>query len=68
MKWEYTVKEEIFGLAQEEMEAFLNRMGEQGWELIYISSSHRTFVFKRPKIDTTAELDKLIRDTHPERR
>jgi hypothetical protein len=57
-QWEYAVKSrrELGGSADGELSASLNKMGEEGWELVTIdvggtpaNASRTTYVFKRPK-------------------
>lgn len=45
-KWEY--KSVSFTASHSEVESMLNRLGEQGWELVALHEYH--YVFKRPKM------------------
>lgn len=46
--WEYLIEEAPCGLDGEE----LDKLGTQGWELIYISPRGTRWVFKRPSNET----------------
>ncbi len=57
LKWEYRVQTigSIFGTKDENIEALLNEMGEEGWEITHVytpeGSGKITIVAKRPLTD-----------------
>jgi hypothetical protein len=48
-RWEYRVlsREQVLKLGQKDLEAGLNRLGDQGWDLV---SADREYIFKRPRV------------------
>ena len=58
-KWEYKVltKDEIAELANKDLAAGLNKLGEEGWELVVVDTS---YIFKRPKNSPPAGVKRRI--------
>ncbi len=49
MQWEYMVTEDEEYMGQQEAQKYLDEKGNEGWELIHVSQSMRTFIMKREK-------------------
>lgn len=49
MIWEYLVYSAEEWEGETETQKYLNECGLEGWELVHISASLRTYIFKRPK-------------------
>lgn len=47
MKWEYLIDENE-DYERSYIEKELNKYGQDGWELVHVSQSLRTYFFKRP--------------------
>ena len=59
-KWEY-INAIIDDTPDANVMAFLNKYGEEGWELVTVAPSGRAFVFKR-------QIEKLSCDENPQPR
>ena len=52
MKWEYYVeKYDESPIDDDTFLPWLCDMGDEGWELIHVSHSLRTYIFKRPRTE-----------------
>jgi hypothetical protein len=47
-EWEYLVDQHDEGLVESTMQELFNQRGAEHWELVHVSASFRTFIFKRP--------------------
>ena len=58
-QWEYRVlsKGEIFSLGKRDLAAGLNKLGDEGWELVVFETS---YIFKRPKVQPAAGVKRRI--------
>jgi hypothetical protein len=48
MKWEYLVYDHEEWIGESDISNWLNDLGKQGWELVHVSNSLRTYFLKRP--------------------
>ncbi len=57
-KWEYRVatKDQVVELGKNDLAAGLNKLGNDGWELVVVDGG---YIFKRPKVQNDVEIAEL---------
>lgn len=58
IQWEYKVltKGQVLDLGKKDLAAGLNKLGDDGWELVAVDNA---YIFKRPKVQHNAEVLKI---------